>query len=197
MAMNSPVSDFQTFLEGAGFESGAVGAVQVDDVVAERTVAIDDELGHFFGFVGGVVEDLNVEEIAGVVEAADGLDEAVDDELLVEDGELDGDAGELVEAAGGLVGGVLPVMVILPDQLVAVQSIDGEHDHDGEVGSEEEGIEGEELPVVEVLEGVIAVMGAEVVAEVVFDKEESEGLGRGCEEAGCEGQEHEEPAYSG
>jgi hypothetical protein len=60
-----------------------------------------------------------------------------------------------------------------------VQSIDGEHDHDGEVGSEEEGIEGEELPVVEVLEGVIAVMGAEVVAEVVFDKEESEGLGRG------------------
>ncbi len=55
------------------------------------------------GLVGGVVEDLDLEAVARVVDAADGVDEAVDDELLVEDGELDGDEGELSSAkrAGG------------------------------------------------------------------------------------------------
>ena len=174
--------------------------MQVNDVVAESAVAVDDELGDLLGFVGGVVEDLDFEEVLGIFEAADGVDEAVDDELLVVDGELDGDAGELVEAAGGLVGGVLAVVVVLPDQLVAVQSVDGEHDHDQEIGGEEEGIEGEELPVVEVLEGVVAVVCAEVVAEVVLHKEEAEGLGAGGEQASggsWERGEHEEPAYSG
>ena len=55
------------------------------------------------GFVGGVVEELDLEAVARIVEAAAGVDEAVDDELLVVDGELDGDEGELSSAkrAGG------------------------------------------------------------------------------------------------
>jgi len=125
---------FQAFLQGAGFVPSTVGAVQVDDVVAESAVAVDDELGDCLGLVGGVVEDLDFEEVGGVFEAAGGVDEAIDDELLVVDGELDGDAGELVEAAGGLMSGVLLVVVVLPDQLVAVQAIDGEDDHDQEIG---------------------------------------------------------------
>ena len=88
-------------------------------------------------------------------------------------------------------GGVFPVVVVLPDQLVAVQAVDGENDHDEEVGGEQQGVKGEELPVVEVLEGMVAVMGAEVMAEVVFNKEEGEGLGAGQERFGGRCEEHE------
>ena len=58
-----------------------------------RSVAGDDGAGDVDGFVGGVVEELDLEAVAGIVETAAGFDEAVDDELLVEDGELDGDEG--------------------------------------------------------------------------------------------------------
>ena len=58
-----------------------------------RGVAGDDGAGDVDGFVSGVVEELDLEAVARVVETAAGLDEAVDDELLVEDGELDGDEG--------------------------------------------------------------------------------------------------------
>ena len=78
---------FEAFLECAGFESAAVGPVQVNDVVAESAVAVDDELGDLLGFVGGVVEGLDFEQVAGVFEAAGGVNEAIDNELLVVDGE--------------------------------------------------------------------------------------------------------------
>jgi hypothetical protein len=168
--------------------------VEIDDGVAERAVAFDDALGDGGGLVGGVVEDLDLEEVARVLDFGDGFEEAIDDELLVKDGELDGDARELFEAGSGLVGGVFAVAVIEPDEGVTMEAISGQDDHDEEVGGKEGGIEGEELPVVEVLEGVVGVMGAEVVAEVVFNEEEGQGL-QGREQAGRESWEHESTGY--
>ena len=75
-----------------------------------------------------------------------------------------------------------------------MEAVHREDDHHDEVGSEEGGIEGEELPVVEVLESAVAVMGAEVVAEVVFYVEETEGLEAG-ERTGGGGREHEGTGY--
>jgi hypothetical protein len=49
--------------------------------------------------------------------------------------------------------------------------------------------------VVEILEGVVAVVGAEVVAEVVFNEEEGEGLGMGEEGLGGRREEHEGTGY--
>jgi len=93
---------------GAGGEAGYHGAGYVD------------------GLVGGVVEELDLEAVAGVVEAAAGVEEAVDDELLVKDGELDGDEGEVLlgEGEGRLrgVGLFAPVAVVEPDELVAVDA---------------------------------------------------------------------------
>ena len=103
---------FEAFFEGAGFVAVAVGAVEIVDGLGGEAfgaggVAGDDGGGDVFGFVGGVVEDLDFEAVAGVVETADGVEEAVDDELLVEDGELDGDEGQVRGAeAGGRLGGV-------------------------------------------------------------------------------------------
>ncbi|MDE2974995.1 MAG: hypothetical protein OXU64_09820 [Gemmatimonadota bacterium] len=60
------------------------------------------------GLVGGVVENLDLEEVAGVGEAAGGVDEALDDVPLVVDGKLDGDFGLGGEGGGGRAAGRLP-----------------------------------------------------------------------------------------
>ena len=102
--------------------------------------------GDLDGFVGGVVEDLDLEAVARVVDAAEGVDEAVDDELLVEDGELDGDEGELAlrEVRGRSVGvGSLPLVAeVEPDELIAVDAVEGEDHHDDEVRHQQADVEG-------------------------------------------------------
>ena len=75
--------------EGSGLEAVAVGAMNVDDVVAERGIAVDDGGGDLPGFVGGVVEDLDFELLARILHGANGFDQAINDKLLVEDGQLD------------------------------------------------------------------------------------------------------------
>ena len=91
--------------EGARLVAVAVGAVEDRDVDAALPPLAGTPLGKGGGVVGGVVEDLDLEEVAGVGEAAGGVDEALDDVLLVVDGELDGDAGEV--GGGGRRGGVV------------------------------------------------------------------------------------------
>ena len=96
----------ETFFERAGFVAVAVGAVEVVDGLGIEALgaggeAGDHGAGHVDGLVGGVVEELDLEAVAGIVEAAAGVDEAVDDELLVVDGELDGDEGEIFFGEGG------------------------------------------------------------------------------------------------
>ena len=100
MATNSPLCGVEAGVEGSGFIAVAVCAVDVVDrlwgkAVEAGGVALDDGAGNLGGLVGGVVEDLDFKAVAGVVEAAAGFEQAMDDELLVEDGELDGDEGEL------------------------------------------------------------------------------------------------------
>ncbi len=87
--------DDEAFIECAGFEAVAIGAVDVDDGVAEGSVAIDDFCCDLLGLVGGVIEDLDFKAVARVFDGADGFDEAVDDELLV----VHGGAGWSREAA--------------------------------------------------------------------------------------------------
>ncbi len=74
-----------------------------------------------------------------------------------------------------LVGGVLAVFVIEVDELVSMHAVEGEHDHDHEVGDEQRGIE--PVPAVEMLEGVVAVVVTKIVAEIVLRLEERERSG--------------------
>ena len=111
------LGDAEAFFEGAGLVAVAVGAVEVVDGLGGEALGTcgetrDHGRGDGDGLVGGVVEELDLEAVAGVVEAAAGVEEAVDDELLVVDGELDGDEGEVFfgEVGGGLVGGVLALL---------------------------------------------------------------------------------------
>lgn len=94
--------------EGARLVAAAGGAVEDRDVDAPPPPLVGAPPGEGGGLVGGVVEDLDLEEVAGVGEAAGGVDEALDDVPLVVDGELDGDGGEGGAGGGGRVVGLRP-----------------------------------------------------------------------------------------
>jgi hypothetical protein len=94
--------------------------------------------------------------------------------LLVEDGELDGDAWQLIEKAGRCAGCILAVLEVEVAEGVAVDTVDGEQNHDGEVGQQDSGVEG--VPVIEVLEGGIGVLhGLDVMAKAVVGREGEQG----------------------
>ncbi len=161
---------FHDFLEGAGLKACAIGTVQINDGVAEGAVPFKDELGYFFRFVGGVVEDLDLEEVLGIFEAADGVDEAVDDELLVEDGQLHRDPRQLIEVAAGVGVVVLAVLEVEVAQRIAVDAVDGQHDHDREVGQQKGSVKG--IPVVKAPEGLVSrPHGFEVMDQAVLGGE--------------------------
>ena len=59
-----------------------------------------DQFGDFpsadvHGFVGGVVQHLDLQPVARVIETGDGIDETCDDMLFVENGQLDGDQRQI------------------------------------------------------------------------------------------------------
>ncbi len=56
-------------------------------------IALNDLFGHLHRLVGRVVEELNLEAVARILDAADRVYQPVDHKLLVEDGQLHGDEG--------------------------------------------------------------------------------------------------------
>src|SRR5208283_1305574 len=158
--------DLEACIQGSGLEAVAVGAVNVDDVVTERGVTLDDGGGDIARLVGGVVEHLNLDLLARVLHGADGLDETVDDKLLVEDGQLDGDGGKLEKMAWRIGFVVLAELEVVVAHGIAVNSVDGEKDHHHEIRNQHAGIE--EVPVVEPPEGLVGVLHLEVVAETTL-----------------------------
>ena len=90
----------QARVQRPGLVSMAVGAVNVDDGMAQRRIARHNACGHLLGLVGRVVQHLDLELVARILHGADRLDQPVDDELLVEDGQLHGDPRQLVEVPG-------------------------------------------------------------------------------------------------
>ena len=81
---------FETRVEGAGLEAGAIGAMHVGDFEVRLGVAKlgDVGAGEGFGFVGRVVEDLNLERAARIANGRDVVEQTGDDGGFVEDGQL-------------------------------------------------------------------------------------------------------------
>ena len=64
IATNSPLADFSPSRERAGLEAFAIGAVVIGDRIAQRGVALDQTASDFDGFIGRIVEQLDVEFLA-------------------------------------------------------------------------------------------------------------------------------------
>src|SRR5450631_1135754 len=127
--------DAQTLIQSARFEAVAIDPVNVDDPVAERLIKLHSRLGNLHRVIGGIVQYLDFQLISGILEIATGLDQAIDDELLVEDGELQGDGRELCKMRLWLSHRVLPVLVVAVNQLIAMDAVKGKDHHYDEVGN--------------------------------------------------------------
>src|SRR5256885_9676217 len=119
-----------------------LGAMDMDDPVTQRGIALNDRVGSLDGFIGGVIKHLDVELVFGIVQPADGVNQAIDHELLVEDGELDGDPRQICEFLRRLGRSVPSVLVIHVDQDVAMNSVTSKNDEDDKVGNQEREVEG-------------------------------------------------------
>ena len=117
-------------VEGARLETAPVVAVEVVDVESQRAVPFDGGLGDGAGLVGGVVEDLDLEQLLRVSDPGHGVDQAVHDVHLVVEGKLDGHPGKTRGQRGGPRPSVL-VAEVQVDHDVTVQSEDRE-DHQGQ-----------------------------------------------------------------
>ena len=144
--------------------------------MTKRAIPRDDVAGDLLRLIGGVIQHLNLQPVRRVLELAAGINQAIDDELLVIDGKLHGDVRQIGEAPQRLFGCVLLMLVVQIDQLVTVHAIEGEDHHYDEVGDQQRGIK--RVPFVQMFEGAIAVVGAEVVADTMLRKQPDCGPGR-------------------
>jgi hypothetical protein len=108
-------------------------------------VALHQRLGKWGGVVGGIVQHLDLEQLAGILDAGDLVDEPLDDVPFVEDGQLNGDRRQLRETPGRLAGGLLAVLEISANDLVAMHAVDRKHGQNGEVRYQNRPIEPTQL----------------------------------------------------
>ncbi len=129
----------QSSLERAGLVAGSIRAVDVLDVDALRHMPPHRQLRDLAGFVGRVVQHLNFEQLARVVEATYSLDEAIGDVHFVVDRELEGDDRERVERLRfDWLGFLMPHVKI--HEVVAVPAVDGQNAQDEEITDEDESV---------------------------------------------------------
>ena len=119
----------------------AICPVVVADGIAQRSVALDQAARHGVGFVGGIVEHLNVEFLARIIQLADRLQQAFDDILLIEDRQLHRDQRQIFKMRGGFGGVVLAVLVIEIDEDVAVHAIPRQQNEHNEIRNQQREIE--------------------------------------------------------
>ena len=132
----------QPGLERARLVPGAIGAVEVLDVDALRGEAPDRQLGDAARLVGRVVQHLDFEQLARVVDAAHRLDQAIGDVHLVVERQLDRDDRQSDRAAAAAVGLLVPVPHVEVHEVVPVPAVNCEDDQDEEICGEREGFSG-------------------------------------------------------
>ena len=84
--------------------------MQIRDVEPALGLPLDRLCRNVAGLIARVVQHLDLEQMARVIELADSLDQAVRHVHFIENRKLDGDARQWIERRGGLLGYVVPVL---------------------------------------------------------------------------------------
>ena len=163
MATNSPFDDFESGFEGSSLEAVAILAVDIGNWIAQGRIPLDDAAGDLDGLVSGVVKELDIELFTRVIEAADRIQQSLDDVLLVEDRQLHSDARQFFEVRGWLGRLILLVLVIKIDEPVAMASVGGEDDEDDKVRDQQRKVKG--IDLIESLESLVEKVLAEIGAQ--------------------------------
>ena len=139
--------------------------MEIDDVVSERGVALDHGARNLDGLVGGIVEHLDLQLIARILDLADAIHQPVDDVLLIENRQLNGDARQFGEARFRFGDLILAVLVIEIDELVAVHSVERQQDQHDEIRNQQRHVEG--VGVIQAAERGVEEVRPQVVAKPV------------------------------
>ena len=142
----------KTIFERAGFVTFAIGAMDVNNGKTARSVAFDAGTGDVARFVGGIIEDLDAQQFARIVEQRDGVDEALDDVAFVEDGELYSNLWPVGDSRRWS-RNIFTVSVVFVEQDVAVQAIRCEDEEHDKVGNHHRKIEG--VGMIDAAEGAV------------------------------------------
>ena len=129
------LGDLHAGLERASLVACAIGSMDVGDVDALRRIAPHGLFGHAPRFVGRIVEDLDLEQLARILQSTDGVDETIRHVHLVVDRELDRDRRELVHRSrrDRLLPLVLHVQV---HEVVPVPTVHSKNDKNEEIRPE-------------------------------------------------------------
>ena len=114
-------------LERAGFEASAIGAMNVVNIETLRGVFRDCGFGDADCFVSRVVEHLNLQLLARIVDCGNRFEQTIDDVQLVEEWKLNGDSRQF--CFGESAAGPRDEFAITPevdDLLDAISAVDGE-----------------------------------------------------------------------
>ena len=133
----------------------------VADGISQRGIALHQIARHLDGFVGGIVEHLNVELLPRIFQLADRLQQPLDHVLLIENGQLHRDARQVLEVRRRFRGAIVSVLVIQIHQNVAVHPVTGQQDQHNEIRDQQRSIEC--IGVIEPLKSLIQQMLAEIV----------------------------------
>src|SRR5580693_4210641 len=105
--------------------------------MAKRSVALDQVADHLNGFVGRVVENLNIQLVLRIFQPADAINQAVGDILLVEHRQLHGDARKVLKISSRLGRALVAMLVIKINEDVAVHAVGGEQNQDDEIRNQQ------------------------------------------------------------
>ena len=128
-------------------------------------ITFDQTARHIDGLVGGIVENLNIELLAGIVELAGRFQQAFDHILFIENRQLHRDSGQVVEMSRRFGRTIGAVLVIEINQNVAVGSVTREQDEYDEIRNQQLEIEG--VHVVNAAEGGIEKVLLDVVTDAL------------------------------
>src|SRR6202167_54621 len=138
------VRGFQAFLQRARFIAFAIVAMDVADGHSEGAVAFYTVAGDLAGLGGRIVENLNLEQLARIIELRNGFDKPFDHVPFVVNGELNSDfrPGSYLRRRPR---DVLSVFIIVVNQGVAVNAVSSQYDHYEKIRQHDCKIEGIEL----------------------------------------------------
>src|SRR5215208_3256211 len=133
-------------LQRSGFESGAIGAVNVVDIKTLRRILRHDCFCDLDCLIGRIVENLDLQLVMRIVDCGHGFEQTIYHVELIKEWKLDRNSRQL--RLGKSSAGMRDELAITPevdDLLDAIRAIDGERAKDREVDDQDDPIEGVEF----------------------------------------------------
>ena len=144
--------DLESLGQSASLESPAVAAMEIAHAVPSGGILPDELFGNLAGFVGRVVEHLDFQLFARVVERRGGFEQPADDIAFVVERQLNRNRGQVLEPLRWH-GRLMPVPQVEIDEVVTVEPVDGQEDQHKEVGNQNGEVKG--VGAVETLKRVV------------------------------------------